>query len=301
MSTTATATTDSSRRRRPADTTAELPPPPPVLDIKTMLVTPEQASKWLRNNADDNRGQRKLKIEGYARDMKAGRWHLSGDTIKFTSDGVLIDGQHRLEAVVKAGVGVYMVVVFNVDRAAMGVIDTGAARTFADSLRGLQISNRNDVAAVVRRVSVWERGNRMGKGGDNPTHEELQERFAADPQAFVTAAARGVDCSKARICSAGAASTAFYLFSRINAEEAHQFFDKLLTGANLAPKEAILTVRERLIRSRRPGGRDDRLDVPEQLALLIRGWNAFREKRTLNFAMLGKDGPLNARNFPAPV
>jgi hypothetical protein len=296
--TTATATTTPRRRRSEESAT---PPPPPVLDIKTMLVTPEQANKWLGANAEDQRNQRDVKIEGYARDMKAGKWHLSGDTIKLTKDGVLIDGQHRLKAVVKAGVPVYMVVVFNVDHAAMAVIDTGIARTFADSLRGLPIANRNDVAAVVRRITVWDRGNRMGKGGDNPTHQELQERFNKDADAFVTAAARGVDCSKARICAAGAASTAFYLFQRIDPELTHQFFDKLISGANLSPKEAILTVRERLIRSRRPGGRDDKLNVAEQLALLIRGWNAFRENRTLNFAMIAKDGQLNARNFPAPV
>jgi hypothetical protein len=281
-------------------TKASEPPRPPILDIKTILVTPQQAKKWLASNAEDNRHRRPRKIAAFARDMIAGKWQITGDTVKITGDGVLIDGQHRLQAVVDAQVSVYMVVAFDVPHGAMAVIDTGTARTFADNLRGTTIAHRMECAAVVRRVAIWDRGNRMGKGVyDTPTHAELLARFNDDSDSYVTAAARGADVNRAGLASAGAAGTAFYLFARIDKEQANQYFDHLVTGANLPAKHPILTVRNRLNRAAKR--REDRLQSPEQLALLIRGWNAFREDRELDRTILAKVGNLNTKNFPAPV
>jgi hypothetical protein len=288
-----------SRRRRNGSVPSAIaaPPAPPVLNIKCMLVTPEQANEWLRSNAEDNRHQRIKKIESFARDMKAGKWQITGDTIKITPEGILIDGQHRLKAVVLAGVPVYMVVAFDVPHSAMAVVDTGTARTFADNLRGIEIPHRNETAAIVRRIAVWDQGNRMGKGGQNPTHAELLDRFNAEPEPYVTAAARGVDTSRAKVAAAASAGTAFYLFARIDPEWSHRYFDGLISGANLGRNHPILTVRNRLMRT----GRDEKLIPVEQLAVLIRAWNAFRGDRTLEKIQVTRKGDLTNRNFPLPV
>ncbi len=301
---TATARTASGRRRGAGsanDDPAVTPPPPATLgnlDIRVMLVTPAQAAAWLESNTPDNRHQRATKIASYARDMAAGKWQLTGDTVKLTPDGVLIDGQHRMEAVVKANTSVMMVVAFNVAPEAMAVIDTGIARNFADSLRHHSVPNRMVIAAIVRRVAVWDRGNRTGKGGEAPTHAELLQRFEADIARYATAAARGSDVNKAKIAAPGPAGTAFYLFARINADRAHVFFDALITGANLPHNDPILMVRNRLMKA--GSRRDDRLTAAETLALLVRGWNAFREERTLGKTQIGA-GTLTNANFPTPV
>lgn len=274
-------------------------PGAPIIDIRTMLVTPEQARHWLSTNAPENRGQRQSRIKAYARDMREGKWMLTGEAIKVDTEGVLIDGQHRLAAVIEANTPVYMVVVLNLPHEVMGALDSGLSRTFSDKLKGVSVSNRNQIAAVVRKIAAWDAGNRLGKS-DSPTHAELMEAFERDPAGFTAATLHGMDVYRAQVCGVNAAATAFYLFSRIDSEQALQFYDMLKTGANLPEAHPVLTVRNRLSRAK-TARREDRLNPEDQLALLIRAWNAFRENRTLDRIPITRDGKLNSRNFPVPV
>lgn len=98
---------------------------------ETVTVTPELAEFWLKANTR-NRHVRKSRVKQYARDMAAGRWLFNTQGVTFGTDGSLIDGQHRLSAVVLAGVPVTMVVWFNVPPASRSVIDIGVPRNLAD-------------------------------------------------------------------------------------------------------------------------------------------------------------------------
>jgi hypothetical protein len=80
------------------------------------LITPEVAATYLKHNEHNPRKVVSSKqVEAYARDMKAGEWFNNGEAIVFDANGNLKDGQHRLLAVVKAGVPVYMFVIRGVD------------------------------------------------------------------------------------------------------------------------------------------------------------------------------------------
>ncbi|MDP2620568.1 MAG: hypothetical protein Q8P46_10395, partial [Hyphomicrobiales bacterium] len=67
-------------------------------------ITPELAREWLEKTNRKNRPLSELKWTAYAVDMLEGRWQYNGDAIRFGSDGVLLDGQHRLMACVEAGI-----------------------------------------------------------------------------------------------------------------------------------------------------------------------------------------------------
>lgn len=105
---------------------------PPTVEI--LDVSPAIAESWLAKNPN-NRNIRKAVIEGYARDMVSGDWLLDGETIKFDTAGRLIDGRHRLSAVLAADVEVPMIVVRGVDPSVMDTVDAGAKRTYADALK----------------------------------------------------------------------------------------------------------------------------------------------------------------------
>lgn len=79
---------------------------------KTELITPERASELLLMN-HANRTPSKSVIEKYARDMSAGKWELTHQGILLGKNNMVIDGQHRLMAVVKSGVTVSMMVFVN--------------------------------------------------------------------------------------------------------------------------------------------------------------------------------------------
>ena len=83
----------------------------PTTRIELVNVTPELAEFWLTQNSA-NRNVRREVWKAYARDMAAGAWKVTAETIKMSPAGRLLDGQHRLQAVVASGVTVPMFVAY---------------------------------------------------------------------------------------------------------------------------------------------------------------------------------------------
>jgi hypothetical protein len=98
-----------------------------------MEVGPEIAAQWLEGNTH-NRPLRQPLVDRLARDIKAGQWRLTHQGIAFDTDGVLIDGQHRLWAIVLAATPVRLRVFFNEPIDNMKAVDTGLARSNYDVL-----------------------------------------------------------------------------------------------------------------------------------------------------------------------
>src|ERR1700712_1414339 len=104
----------------------------PVVEV--LDVSPSMAEEWLAKTPA-NRNIRRSAVDAYARDMLAGHWVLNGETVKISTTGHLLDGQHRLNAVVAAAVTVPMIVVSNIPAEVMATVDAGVKRTYADALR----------------------------------------------------------------------------------------------------------------------------------------------------------------------
>jgi hypothetical protein len=122
------------------------------MQIKEMFVDPAQATKWLEGHVH-NRELRQSKVEKYARDMKAGKWRLTAECIMFDTKGALINGQHRLWAIIEAGVPVRLMVAYGVPEDATAVIDSGIIRTALDQLKlGHNITTTKTEVAIIKRL-----------------------------------------------------------------------------------------------------------------------------------------------------
>jgi|694.fasta_scaffold05720_11 hypothetical protein len=111
-------------------------------------ITPYMAKKYLETQGV-NRTINPLRVLEYADRMKKGQW-LVGQAITFDSDGCLIDGQHRLEAVIKYGNAVNFLVVRGVAKESASVFDVGQKRTMAQvaKIQGIdhpQMTERNGI------------------------------------------------------------------------------------------------------------------------------------------------------------
>lgn len=90
-------------------------------------------AKLLLDANQKNRRISDVLVTAMARDMIEGRWRLSHQGIALDKTGRLLDGQHRLSAIIKANVTIRMVVTYNVEPDAFEVIDLGGrARSIAD-------------------------------------------------------------------------------------------------------------------------------------------------------------------------
>lgn len=116
-----------------------------------MQVTPDQAAKWLRLNTH-NRTIRSRHVDYLADEILNGRWILTHQGIALNHQ-TLIDGQHRLLAIVKANKSVPCLVTVDAEIALQDVIDGGAKRTVADQLNlNDGLANANLVTGACRTI-----------------------------------------------------------------------------------------------------------------------------------------------------
>lgn len=99
---------------------------------ETMDISPEIAQRMIDSNTENNRNLKKGWVDALSGVMKRGAFKLSPQGIAFDKNGKLIDGQHRLFAVIKSGCTVPMRVTFGCDCDAFGSLDTGIKRTVSD-------------------------------------------------------------------------------------------------------------------------------------------------------------------------
>lgn len=101
------------------------------IEFNEVNVTPAMASKWLKSNSESNRKIAWQRVESFVNDIRAGKWLLTHQPICFDKNGMLIDGQHRLTAVIQAGVAARMFVATNPKAQFNDPIDRGSPRTVA--------------------------------------------------------------------------------------------------------------------------------------------------------------------------
>ena len=105
------------------------------MTMHRQFINPPEAESIL-GRMTGNRAVRQRHSDAMALDMREGRWVDTHEPIAMSVDGNLIDGQHRLAAVVSSGVGQWFwVAVYDTHQTAIGLpIDCGARRSTADLL-----------------------------------------------------------------------------------------------------------------------------------------------------------------------
>jgi hypothetical protein len=270
--------------------------------IEQLPISPALARRLLELNAENQRNHRHSLSDRYSRDMSTGRWiEKNGQAINIASDGRIINGQHRLEAVIKAGKTVRFDVNMGMDPRTIVVIDAGPGRSAVDVIRTSGGGDLSGIASIVRWVLLWEMGTPTGRGGRfAPTPLELKQRYDADADLFNTAAARGGDVYSRGLTTKAVGGTAYFLFAKMNKSIADDLFDQIVSGLNLQGGDlgAAYQLRTRLF-----ARTSAKLGRHEQLALFVRAWNLYNKIKNgqrvpVTTLVVSSDGPLDNNNFP---
>lgn len=104
-----------------------------MIASKIEVVTPEKAKEMLRHNLK-NRKVKPLEVEALVREIDRGNFYTTHQGIAFDECGDLIDGQHRLFAIVKSGKAVRIMVTTGLPHNAVNGIDRGVSRSTSDIL-----------------------------------------------------------------------------------------------------------------------------------------------------------------------
>lgn len=102
---------------------------------KREKITPERARVLLSKDYPKNRRIIISRVLEYASDIKSGKWDSNiGDPIRISDTGYLLDGQHRLSAVVEAKRPVWFDVIYGLPEESFVRIDNGMKRQTAGFL-----------------------------------------------------------------------------------------------------------------------------------------------------------------------
>ena len=130
-----------------------------------MTITPEMAQDMLDRNYEKNRNQMGGVIASYAEDMKRGFWKSQKSSpIVFTKDGILIDGQHRLRAIIEAGLSIPMWVICDAKLEDFDYIDNNTPR---GAWQFLDVSHQKSISALAGFVTCIKSGSPLRSALNN--------------------------------------------------------------------------------------------------------------------------------------
>lgn len=142
----------------------------PKIELRT--VTPEWAAAIIEKHnqriLEGKCRQRPVSqktVAQYAADMKAGNWGVTGQGISFDEESNLLDGQHRLHAIIKAGVSIQMIIIWDLDThvskqiKTIDVMDIGKKRQVAQQLRIDGFEYYAEIGSAARCLLMLASGN----------------------------------------------------------------------------------------------------------------------------------------------
>lgn len=127
------------------------------LKFMVLVIGPDEARELLLHN-DKNRPLSDITVARYAKAMHDDGWALTGESLIFSDTGRLLNGQHRLHAIIKSKSVIETAAIFGVSEEAFDKIDAGRKRSVADLLAERGIPNNKNVAAAVASLCEMKAG-----------------------------------------------------------------------------------------------------------------------------------------------
>lgn len=264
-------------------------------------ITPEMATQLMGLNSG-NRPLNSAVVSKYADMMRRGEWKFTGDTIAISNTYRLLNGQHRLSAIIKSGIPQKYNIQTGLEDSVFDVLDTGKNRTSSDVLSIAGYSYTNTIPSAVKIIDMYysfkiknTTSMRVKHKMSNTEILKWIDRHDAKEalEKYAQIAVRLYGAS--RFLSHSTYCAFLYIFGNKNRDRAIDFFETLASGENISAshRSSIFLLRKRLIDTQLKSIRMSNQD--EKWALLIKAWNAFRDNREL------KQLSYNPDNEPFPV
>lgn len=240
-----------------------------------ITVTPDLAQIMLEQNLE-NRKIRSAKLEQIKSDMNAGRFEFNGETIKFSKEGILNDGQHRLQGIIETNRPQDLLIAFGLDRKSRYTVDTGAARSTADHLALQGWPYATTISSVARMVIAYERMNKnaIGRTSDISVGA-VTERANNDSLLQECATYAAMNSTKFKgIAKQSIIGFVFYEFAQKHPKKAKTFMEAIRTGIGLTEDDPARSLREKLLMS-------PRLSKVQTIECFFRAWNAWVNNQPL--------------------
>jgi hypothetical protein len=253
-----------------------------IAKLRASRLTLDAMSKLLDNRTSHRRNRKVAtpRVVRMARDMTNKNWHFTGDPIKLDETGFVVDGQHRLLAVLASGVKQHFAMLYDATAETQLVVDTGRTRSANDQLTIRGTRNARYIAAAAALLLRWDAGQIMN-GAFQPTVAELTTFVEENGEVFHEASVMGLKLNAhIKHAPVSACIAVYFQGTRIvEAETRDYFFDRLTRGDQLETHDPILTLRNTMMRY--SPDRPVPFRVSGRLWQIVHAWNKWRDGEKL--------------------
>lgn len=257
------------------------------MKIEKLLITPDLASSMLQNNLR-NRNLKQPVIERYAQDIKQGRWKEdTAEMIKISKNGNILDGQHRLHAIIKANKEIWIHVATGLEESVFDVLDTGSLRSASDVFTISNIRNASKISSIIafyELLKINVLNHEAVQKNKRKTNAELLSTYSEYPEFWDEVCRKTTSWyeSFSKIIGTSYIGGIYAYVYENRPDIASDFFDQL-TGKSNITNSTLFVLRNKLLK--------DKLSVHKysqsyKVALIIKTWNAFvknKEFKLLKF------------------
>lgn len=251
---------------------------------KIVTITPEWAAKVLERN-DKNRTLKRFTLLKYKALIKQGLWVVNGDSIRISKTGRLLDGQHRLHAVVQTGCSIQSFVVEGLPDEVFDTIDDGARRSAGDVLHIEGHASPAKLAAALGVVDKVKLGymysnNVPAEHAGNSRIRALLELYPTISRSVAVVGDAG------KLCPPSILAGLHYWFSAVDQDSADAFIGGIISGAGLETGDPVLALRACLVLNKGSKAKLPRVDLT---ARIIKAWNFSRKGLRVKLIKWGRD------------
>lgn len=251
-----------------------------MINSEVITITPERAKLFLEHNTENRRLSRS-RVNKYLRDIQAGLWKLNGESIKMSDRGVILDGQHRLEAIVLANMPVETVFISGIphDHGVFETIDAGAPRSASDAMRLDGMKHPTLIPAIVRAVADYDSGRSWDR---SMSHVEVKSIIDSDYENLANAAKAAEEMKHVVVPSVWGAF--FYMASRRWPESMINFHKQASQMVNIGSGSPVIALNKTLSQLPRKT-RTDKISIIERC---IVAFNSYLQGQELAKIRLSK-------------
>jgi len=164
-------------------------------------IGPKDARDMQSRMMENQRSMSEASVRNLVAEMLADKFGVSNDAIVVTASGIVINGQHRLEMIVrtgKAGVFIVLTVPDNEMTKTLRLMDCGVPRTVGHvAAITTGVTNASTVASVAKFVLAYDRGLVTNQGCYASTNRTVQDKYVSRDEIldYITAHAKALQDS----------------------------------------------------------------------------------------------------------
>jgi hypothetical protein len=211
-------------------------------------VTPERAKEMLHSGNRKNRALNEAAVRRIMGIIARGEWMSdSTDAIGLATDGGVVNGQHRLEAISRGDTTVSGLVLRNVSPDVVKIIDQGMSRNLAQTLAmdGGYVEPGTTATAVEWMYSMINRREKTMPNEFRPTVPQLLDILQAHPNVVESLDPAGEVKFKIKGMTKGIFTAYHYAMACADSELADEFYLQLATGLEVTEDSPAYVLREK--------------------------------------------------------